>query len=475
MVSEADWIVPGLPAADPHSAAVIAAHRRIWPGKLSSLAARVPGLAAQPRSLASHLNRGSRTEAGGAGCRRGDEDRTRPGRAEPGELRRAGPARWDARHRLAIHAPELRGADRRPGADPPGHHGRLGRGQRLCRRPDPPVRRARAARLVRRLRRAGRDRVRAGAGHVAGVPRLDPARCGRRDDGRGAEYRHRPVRAPSAAEPPARRVRGGDDDRAAAGHRGHRAVVLASRLRRPRPHGPGDRGLVAGAAAARAGAARAGPGPVRGRGRLGWPGRGTPAPKRGVVPAPVIVRGRGRDGDLLPLHRRRGGSRPVGGEFLPRASGPVRLGRRDRHVRFLGRPDRRPDRAGAAAPAAAAVHGRLVGERGRRGGHGGDLVAAGYARNTGRFLGARSRAGRGVPGPDRADPGPDRPGPRPARHRLAGRRGGGRRIWPFGAHRAADRPRRAERPRPVPDRPGGPAGRRHYRPRTRRSHAGGRR
>ena len=33
---EADRIVPGPSAADPHSAAVIEAHRRMWPGKLPS-------------------------------------------------------------------------------------------------------------------------------------------------------------------------------------------------------------------------------------------------------------------------------------------------------------------------------------------------------------------------------------------------------------------------------------------------------
>jgi ribosomal protein S18 acetylase RimI-like enzyme len=36
LAEEADRIVPGLPAADPHSAAVIEAHRRMWPGKLPS-------------------------------------------------------------------------------------------------------------------------------------------------------------------------------------------------------------------------------------------------------------------------------------------------------------------------------------------------------------------------------------------------------------------------------------------------------
>ncbi len=36
LAEEADRIVPGLPAADPHSAAVIEAHRRMWPAKLPS-------------------------------------------------------------------------------------------------------------------------------------------------------------------------------------------------------------------------------------------------------------------------------------------------------------------------------------------------------------------------------------------------------------------------------------------------------
>jgi GNAT superfamily N-acetyltransferase len=36
LAAEADRIVPGLPAADPRSAAVVEAHRRMWPGKLPS-------------------------------------------------------------------------------------------------------------------------------------------------------------------------------------------------------------------------------------------------------------------------------------------------------------------------------------------------------------------------------------------------------------------------------------------------------
>jgi hypothetical protein len=36
LAEDADRIVAALPAADPHIAAVIEAHRRMWPGKLPS-------------------------------------------------------------------------------------------------------------------------------------------------------------------------------------------------------------------------------------------------------------------------------------------------------------------------------------------------------------------------------------------------------------------------------------------------------
>ena len=91
------------------------------------------------------------------------------------------------------------------------------------------------------------------------------------------------------------------------------------------------------------------------------------------------------------------------------------------------------------------------------------------------FVAARRRAGRRVPGPDRADTGPDRPRPGPARDRLAGRRGRGRRFRPVRAHRPADRGRWPGRPRAVPHRPGGPAGHRQRRARPRGARAYGER
>ena len=257
--------------------------------------------------------------------------------------------------------------------------GRLRRGQRLRRRPDPPVRRAHAAGPVRHLRQpwaALGFALAPGIWLVFTVAVLLGAAAGMMDGGLNTAIGM--SGRPAAAEPAARRLRGGDGHRAAAGRRRLRAV---GRLRGPAYFvlvvpGSGDRGLVAGAAAARAGASRPGAGPPRPRAR-GRPGGGSPrtpgdawSRRRStfVVTAGMII-----FFVYTGVEVAAGG---VGGELLPRASRPVRLGGRDRRVRFLGGPHR-----GAACwrccPGPFRRPWSSGGERGRRAGHGGDLVAAG--------------------------------------------------------------------------------------------------